>query len=1378
MQALRWNAWRDLWPDRRPGGDPAVEPGCGADNAPATASDLAPNEERYVLAEALTPATYVTPWAHLIEGPLDAERLRLALGKMAERHDVMRTCYHRHGPATWTRAVLPDARPLLKLLVRPGQSLAQLRAELEPWLFAPVDFTPATLCRFALVRIAPESHWFIFSMHHALSDGTSFNLFMEELFGIYDGEAPSSPAVAYRSLFPADWRSEPRYRSDFAWWNERLAGLEPPDGLPADLEGDDPRAVAAECEMPIPEPDAGMVAAAAAAMGVSPFTIWLAAALTVISRLQDDRQVVAAFQTSSRRSVPGSERAQGCFSNALVLSLAIDQGEPVAGLVRRVRAEMRAALQHENVPFHDVLQATGVHPTVGINWFPPMPPIACRSLEVHPAQNLGRSSDYQLNLRFIQSAQGLRLILYYRPGILSGQLAEAVTHRIIATGRLFADCPESPVGRIPSPYRTPPPAAAPPMAVPAEPVHARFLDMARSYPDRPALRYRGHPTSYAELEAASRTIAHRLRDAGATEGQTVAVLASRSPAAIKAILGVSRSGAAFTTIDTAYPEARWKAMADVVRPVAILWAGEDGTQAQAQALAAGSGVPFLDVHHLPPGGSGPPLPAVDPEAIAYLLFTSGTTGTPRCIATTHRPLVHFLAWQKARFELHADDRFTMLSGLSHDPLMRDLFAPLSMGAELLIPDQEMLTEPGGLLRWSKAEAPTVMHITPPLGRLLTDHSPAGVLPSLRLVFWGGDLLRPALVADLARMAPNARSVNFYGATETPQAIAWNDAASDATGGRPMRAVPVGVATPGFDLAIEQTDGTLAATGEVGEIVVRSQLLSRGYVENGEVRPHDPAGTYRTGDRAFRLPSGKIMLSGRRDDQVKVRGYRVELADIAAGLESDPRVRQAAAIAFDAPDDTRIEAFVTLDKAGSATGPDLQRTVASARPAHLVPHRIHVLERLPLLANGKLDRQALRTLARDADAADANDGAPTEAEAALMAAWSEILGRRVLSPQRSFAELGGDSLSFVQAFLVLERRLGDVPEGWQFQPIYVLAKTGHRARGWLQAVDTPVVIRAIAILMVLFLHFGVFDYGGGATAAMFLVTGFLLGGLQFAEFHQTGSAKPFFRLLGKLIPPVFIFGICFYIIKIIGGRSPDISIITMTADLVDYSKVAGGERTDYGLALWYVHAMIHLIFLFGIVLPLAMQFRIFRSNLFHLVAGLFILGLALKFALPAAVDPRFLAGDMPRGNIFTYLPSSHLATLALGALIATARTNRDRWMTAAGLMLFVGLSWWLVPRNSWQFLLGAGLLLILLPHLRMPRPTVPPLLAISSASLFIYLMHLLVTPFRWYFDLPKAPLLEVAAGLAMGLVAWWVWTRLLVWLQQRFRLQQDATTAAV
>ena len=1349
----------------------ATEPDLTSRTASADTPTLAPNEERYVLAEALTPATYITPWAHLIEGPLDAGRLLWALAKMAERHDVLRTRYHKSGPASWTREILASAPPELKRLDRPGQTLAALRAELEPWLFAPVDFTPQTLCRFALVRIAPEQHWFVFSLHHALSDGTSFTLFLDELFRHYDGEGPESPAPPYRSLFAANWRDEPRYQADLDWWKQRLAGIEPPDSLPADLEGDDPRAVAAECELPVLPAEATAVTDAATVLRVSPFTIWLAASALVVARLQDDPQVVAAFQTSGRRSVPGSDGAQGCFSNALVLSLTIEPAETVADLIHRVRGDMRAVLQHESVPFHDILQATGVHPTIGINWFPPMPAVMSRTLTIHPAENMGRSSDYQVNLRFIQSRHGLRLILYYRPGVLSQQMAEAITHRIIATGPLFARCLDAQVQDIASTDPVPQPPALPAIAVPAEPIHARFLAVAADHPHRPALRYLGRRLSYAELEAKSARLALRLRDLGAAQGRTVAVLASRGPAAVEAMLGVSRSGGAFAMIDTAYPETRWRTMIDIVRPVAILWVGEAGAEAAATALAAELGLPFLDCHTAGPAPSGASLPDIDADSTAYLLFTSGTTGAPRCIATAHRPLVHFLAWQRGQFGLRADDRFTMVSGLSHDPLMRDVFAPLSLGAELLIPEQEILTAPRGLLGWCQSEAPTVMHLTPPLGRLLTDHADAGDLPALRLMFWGGDLLRPSLIADVARVAPNARSVNFYGATETPQAIAWNDAAPAVDGSPRMRAIPIGEATPGFDLSIEQADGSAAAAGEVGEIVVRSDLLSRGYVRDGELHPHDPAGTYRTGDRAFRLPSGKIMLSGRRDDQIKVRGYRVELADVAAGLENDPRVRQAAAIVLGTSDEARIEAFAVLNDPGSATGPDLQQAVAATRPAYLVPSRIHIVDRLPLLANGKLDRQALHALTLAADTVPAKGDGPTAEEAALMAAWADVLGRPIQSPHRSFAELGGDSLSFVQAFMVLEEQIGNAPEGWQFRPIAELVgNIGSSAPSWGRSIDTATLVRAVVIVAIVGFHFGLFGFGGGATSALFIVSGFLLGGLQLTAAFAARSAVPVFRLFTRVAIPATVISLMLWVLKFLDGDNPSLAQHVFAAPFIDYQGLGPLGESPYSLMLWYVQSALYILLIIGALLTIVMRFfPSWRS--WHFCLWLFFFSLPFRFLLPALLAPDWFNAGAPVFHVVSYLPTTHLATFALGMLMATSSKAQHPFV-AALILGYSLISMRFFDSSAYLFLIAAGFLLLLKPYVRVPKAFSNPLALISASSLFIYLMHLLVIPFRRKFDLPSAPWLEVAAGLALGLVTWRIWTEILRFFYRRGRLEKD------
>jgi non-ribosomal peptide synthetase component F len=321
-------------------------------------------------------------------------------------------------------------------------------------------------------------------------------------------------------------------------------------------------------------------------------------------------------------------------------------------------------------------------------------------------------------------------------------------------------------------------------------IHERVARQARETPATVAVADRSGAWTYRELDAAANRLAHRLIQEGVRPGDVVAVHAHRSARLAAALLGVWKAGAAFVILDSAYPAARLASVLSLAEPAAEI---EDRLELPETLPADDPGLP------------------VDPDGTAYLAFTSGSTGFPKGIVGTHAPLSHFLDWHVRTFGLTSADRFSLLSGLSHDPLLRDLFTPLWVGATLCVPDPEEMALPGRLAAWMAREGVTVTHLTPAMGQLLAQDAPPGSLPSLRLAFFAGDVLTGRDVARLRRIAPAVRCVNFYGATETPQAMGWFEA------GEGDGRIPVGRGIEGVQLLVLDRSGRLAGCGELGEI---------------------------------------------------------------------------------------------------------------------------------------------------------------------------------------------------------------------------------------------------------------------------------------------------------------------------------------------------------------------------------------------------------------------------------------------------------------------------------------------------------------------------------------------------------------------------------
>ncbi len=545
-------------------------------------------------------------------------------------------------------------------------------------------------------------------------------------------------------------------------------------------------------------------------------------------------------------------------------------------------------------------------------------------------------------------------------------------------------------------------------------LHAPFVRQASQVGEKMAVVGAEVSISYTELDRLSNQLAHYLC-AHDCAGRVVAIYAERSPTLVWAILGILKAGAAFLVLDSAYPAARLAEYCRQAAPHALL-----------QLAAAGAlpdDVSDLPAHRLvlPDSVAGAsqlladypdsaPETQVGPDQLAYIMFTSGSTGKPKGIAGTHAPPAHFMAWHIETFRFTASARFSLFSGLAHDILLRDIFTPLSVGATLYVPQPDDFS-PGRLSAWIQQHQITVTHLTPPLGQLMT--ADATVFASLRYLFFGGDKLPTSLVNTLHQLAPDATCVNFYGATETPQAMGYF--IIPGTGLR-QAIVPVGRGIQDVQLLVLTDELTLAGIAEVGEIAIRTPYLASGYLGADTSdqafitnpftnQPGDRL--YRTGDLGRYLPDGNVEILGRRDHQVQIRGYRIELSEIEAALNAHPAVQEGIVVVREAARGTWLVAYAV---ASHAIGKTWRAYLSARLPDYMVPNALVQLERFPLTPNGKIDLSALPEPSRSEEEFVA-PRTPTEAR--LAAIWCEVLGVDAVGVADNFLALGGHSLLATQ-----------------------------------------------------------------------------------------------------------------------------------------------------------------------------------------------------------------------------------------------------------------------------------------------------------------------------------------------------------------------------
>lgn len=576
---------------------------------------------------------------------------------------------------------------------------------------------------------------------------------------------------------------------------------------------------------------------------------------------------------------------------------------------------------------------------------------------------------------------------------------------------------------------------------------------AKSFPDRrclvesvstddmmpPASRVR--TVTFGELDRTSNVVAHHLLQSGVQRGEVVTVYAHRGVDLVVAVLGVLKAGATFSVIDPSYPPSRQNIYLQVARPRALVVLRKAGTiheqvrRCIQEELELRTEIPALELRSDGAllGGSTDKGDVLDkaqvlaseptgivlgPDSIATLSFTSGSTGIPKGVQGRHYSLTHFFPWMGERFGLSEKDRFTMLSGIAHDPIQRDIFTPIFFGAELHIPTAEDIGTPGSLATWMATSKATVTHLTPAMGQLLSAQATTPI-DTLRNAFFVGDILTKRDCTRLQALAQNVRIINMYGTTETQRAVSYfaipPASQEPAFLQRQKDIMPAGQGMIDVQLLVVNRNARqeTCAVGEIGEIYVRSGGLSEGYLGQPDVTaekflnnwlatgleiPDTLQGTpegqfwkgprdrmYRTGDLGRYLPDGTVECTGRADDQIKIRGFRIELGEIDTHLSRHPSVRENVTLVRRDKDEEKVlvSYFVPTDDStpeereddvSLPAGPsgdllrrirqynrlikDIRDSLKLKLPSYSVPTLFVPLARMPLNPNGKVDKPAL------------------------------------------------------------------------------------------------------------------------------------------------------------------------------------------------------------------------------------------------------------------------------------------------------------------------------------------------------------------------------------------------------------------------------------
>ncbi|MER7185525.1 amino acid adenylation domain-containing protein [Streptomyces hyaluromycini] len=1016
-------------------------------------------QERIWFEEQLRPGdtAYHMPVILRVRGPLDLAALQAAVAALVARHDALRTVFGTADGEPRQRVLDAVTVPVRSQDVRgSADPEAAAHAALRRAVREPFDLAHGPLLRVLAIRYADDARLLLLSAHHLVADGQSFAVLFDELSTLYAGA--DTELRPLRRGFAETVRAERERLGEagadalVAWWRGHLDGVPRVLELPADhprpaVRGPHGARVRAELDAAA----GAAVRELARAHEATPFMALLAAFGVVLARHSGQERMIVGTPASTRG--PGGRDQVGCFLNTLPLKVDTAGDPAFADLLGRVRDDALEAFARQRVPFGRLVAdlaperdlSRGRLVQVFFNMLPPVgaPVLRGCTVEQLPFGDIdnkfdltlyaGARSDGGYTLEAVYDAAlfdagRIEDLLLQLDAVLTQAAAEparTVRDLDLATARSAALLPDLAAGLVP---------ARP------EPLADRLAKHAAATPDAPALIAGDRVWSYAETERTTDRLARLLHARGIRPGDVLALHAVRHPAVVLGILAAVKAGAVFAVLDADHPDDALRARAEALAPRAWL------------SCAPGLPLPGFvtgPVLRIEPGEGldralaglpdGAPVAAPAPDADAYVAFTSGTTGRPRRVIGTHRPLTHFLDWYTRTFDLGPDDRFAVLSGLGHDPFLRDVLAPLWAGGAAVFPAADV-RDTAALAGWLADAAPTVAHLTPALARALAGQADGTAgWPALRLAGFGGDTLTGRTLRAWARLAPGADLLNLYGATETPQAVSVHLAhrAGTPADAIPAGPVPLGPGIEGVQLLLLAGDRP-AGIGEIGELVVRTPYLARygdhtgsGDGEEASGFVPDPfsgvhggspgARLYRTGDLARLRPDGLLAPLGRADRQAKVRGHRVEPAEAEAALDALPGIRQSAVLAVpDGGGDHRLVAFL----ATGGAAPDLaevRAALARRLPGHLVPSAYAVLDALPLTVNRKVDRDALRALEHRAEAATGGYVAPAgPVQERLAEQWRVLLRRERVGAGDDFFALGGHSLLLTRLLARIRR----------------------------------------------------------------------------------------------------------------------------------------------------------------------------------------------------------------------------------------------------------------------------------------------------------------------------------------------------------------------
>lgn len=1017
-------------------------------------------QQRLWFLDQLDPGTaaYNLPRAFRIAGPLNVESLTQAFQMVIERHAALRTVFDSV-EGEGRQIVLAELE--VEIPVVDLGDFPESERETEAFRIAaeegrkPFDLKEGPLIRPVLVRLEPEKHFLVLTMHHIIADGWSIALLFREVTTSYAaitrGEAPVLPQLPLQYSEYAQWQQE--YMSgevlsgEIEFWKRKLAGAQPLLELPLDHARPATASWNGATELfDVPAATVAKLKALGQTESSTLFMVAMAAFQSLLWRYSNQESILIGTPIAGRNDVD-LENMIGMFVNTLIFRGDFSANLTFRDLIRQVRSFALEAYAHQDLPFEKLVEELVPQrsldtnplfqvlftfqnnpnqvfeiPGLTIHEMPFEAGIAKFDLSVAmwEAGDLHCQFEYNTDLferstmqRMVQHFERLLNAVIEHPDVAIAKIPlmslEEREQVVVEWNRTAADYPRD-------------------LTIPSA-----FERQVERTPDATALLFAGKKWSYRQLNDEANRLAHKLIEKEVGADSLVGVCLERSAEMVMALLGVLKTGAAYVPLDPAYPAERLRFLVEDASLSSVV------TRSSLQNLLPDNvrNVVVCDGDGDNAAGkltTNPSRSAREGER-AYVIYTSGSTGTPKGVEGTHRASMNRFSWMWRTYPFKAGEVCCQKTNLGFVDSIWEIFGPLLAGVPNVIIPHETARDPEEMLQLLAREHVTRMVLVPSLLRTLLDRAPnlQSRVPELKLWTCSGEVLPVDLAKRFREGFPDATLLNIYGSSEVAADVTYHEVAQEKL----ASSIAIGKPISNTQIYLVDESGDPVPIGMRGQIFVGGDNLARGYLNRPELTaerfvsnwlaPDRSARLYRTGDLGRFRWDGEIEYLGRVDSQVKLRGLRIELGEIESVLSAHAGVREAVVMVSGEGEQQKLAAYLVMRDEGK-TAPsagELRRYLRTKLPEHMVPASYWKVEALPLLPSGKVNRPALAgsggrpLLDQEELAAPRN-----EVEAKLAEVWQELLEVEKVGVEQNFFELGGHSLLVLQVTARV-RRIFDV-----------------------------------------------------------------------------------------------------------------------------------------------------------------------------------------------------------------------------------------------------------------------------------------------------------------------------------------------------------------